>query len=217
MHSPVASEAPTPAQVMEAVYASAVTDPQACITLVVGEQFPDSRISLFHHLQRFAPQLGAPTGFDNKGYAFFGDITNGQAPATVEWPANAFHQAGGFMIHVPTREVIDQTFGADLAVNLLGPFGNDDAGTEVLVRVRYAMLLPFCYMRLLLRRPLTPREAWIQLAGAIYANGKQDACAPLIDWLRVVVTRQAEGLVPRVQLEHPRIPLMLPSLEFGPH
>jgi hypothetical protein len=208
---PVAGDAPAPALVTEAVYASAVADPQAFVTLVVDDATPEGRVCMFHRLQRFAPQLGVVTGLDNRGYAFVGDVVEGQAPATVEWPANAFHQAGDVTIRVPTREVIDQMLGADPGIRLLGPFGNDDAGTEV-IRVRYAMLLPFRYVRILLRRPLTPREAWVQLAGAIFADGKQVACAPLIDWLRAVLTRQAEGLASRVQLEHPRIPLMIPAL-----
>jgi hypothetical protein len=209
---PVAGEAPAPALVTESVYASAVADPQAFITLVVDNVTPEGRVCMFHRLQRFAPQLGVVTGLDNKGHAFFGDVIEGQMPATVKWPANAFHQAGGVTIRVPTREVIDQMLGADPEVRLLGPFGNDDAGTEIIRVRRYAMLLPFRYVRLLLRGPLTPKEAWVQLAGAIFADGKQEACAPLIDWLRAVLTRQAEGLASRVQMEHPRIPLMLPIL-----
>jgi hypothetical protein len=84
--------------------------------------------------------------------------------------------------------------------NLLGPFGNDDAGTEV-IHVCYAILAPFRYVCLLIHHPLLPREAWVQLAGDIYANDKQEECAPLIDWLlHAVLTRQAEeGLASRVQ------------------
>jgi hypothetical protein len=99
----------------------------------------------------------------------------------------------------------------DPELNLVGPFGNDDAGTEV-VRVRHAILVPFRYVRLLLQTPLTPREAWTQLVGAIIADGNQVACAPLIDWVRAAITRQADGQASRVQIEHPSIPLMLPAL-----
>jgi hypothetical protein len=66
---------------------------------------------------------------------------------------------------------------ADPAVNLVGPFGNDDAGTEV-IRVRHTILVPFRYVRLLLQMPLTPKEAWIQVAGAVIADGNHVACAP---------------------------------------
>jgi hypothetical protein len=145
----------TPAQVSDAVFASAVVDPpQAFVMLIVDATHPDGRICLFHHLQRYAPQLlGAPTEFDNVGYVFFGDLTNNQAPPSIEWPANALHQVG-VSVRVPQREILDQALAADPAVELLGPFGNEDAGTDV-IRVRQAMLVPFRYVRILLQRPLT--------------------------------------------------------------
>jgi hypothetical protein len=80
----------------------------------------------------------------------------------------------------------------DPELNLVGPFGNDDAGTEV-IRICHTILVPFGYVHLLLQMPLMPRDAWIQLAGAIIANGNHETCAPLIDWIRAAITRQAEG------------------------
>ena len=44
-----------PQVVANAVYASAVTDPQAFILLVSDPGNPDGRVSLFHRLQRFEP------------------------------------------------------------------------------------------------------------------------------------------------------------------
>jgi hypothetical protein len=200
----------TPVQVSDAVFASAVVDPQAFVMLIVDATHPNGRICLFHRLQRYAPQLGAPTEFDNVGYAFFGDLTSNQAPPSIEWPANAFHQVAA-SVRVLQREVLDQHLAAGPELELLGPFGNEDAGTDV-VRVRQAMLVPFRYVRILLQRPLTPREAWVQLAGAIYNDGNQIACEPLLDWLRVAITRQGELQASRLQQEHPRVPLMLPTL-----
>jgi hypothetical protein len=200
----------TPNQVSEAVFASAVVDPQAFVMLIVSANHPNGRLCLFHRLQRYAPQLGAPTEFDNLGYAFFGDLTNGQAPPSVEWPVTAFHQVG-VSIRVPQREVLDQLLANEPAGELVGPFGNEDAGTDV-IRVRQAMLVPFRYVRLFLERPLTPREAWVQVAGAIYNDGMHEACSPLLDWLRVAITRQGDGLPSRLLQEHPRVPLSLPSL-----
>jgi hypothetical protein len=122
----------------------------------------------------------------------------------------AFHQVG-VLVRVPQREVLDQLLAADPELALLGPFGNEDARTDV-VHVRQAMLIPFRYVRLLLQRPLTPREAWVQVAGAICNDGNQDACGPLLDWFRVALTRQGADQPSRLQQEHPRIPLMLPAL-----
>jgi hypothetical protein len=61
---PVAGDAPAPALVTESVYASAVADPQAFVTLVVDNVTPEGRVCMFHRLQRFAPQLGVMTGLD---------------------------------------------------------------------------------------------------------------------------------------------------------
>jgi hypothetical protein len=200
----------TPVQVSDAVFASAVVDPQAFVMLIVDATHPNGRICLFHRLQRYAPQLGAPTEFDNVGYAFFGDLTNNQAPPSIEWPANAFHQVAA-SVRVLQREVLDQHLATGPDLDLLGPFGKEDAGTDV-IRVRQVMLVPFRYVRILLERPLTPREAWVQVAGAIYNDGAQVACEPLLDWLRVAITRQGENQASRLQQEHPRVPLMLPAL-----
>jgi hypothetical protein len=200
----------TPVQVSDAVFASAVVDPQAFVMLVVDATHPNGRICLYHRLQRYAPQLGAPTEFDNVGYAFFGDLTNSQAPPSIEWPLTAFHQVAA-SVRVPQREVLDQLLAAGPELELLGPFGNEDAGTDV-VRVRQAMLVPFRYVRLFLQHPLTPREAWVQVAGSIYNDGMQVDCEPLLDWLRVAITRQGDDMASRLQQEHPRVPLMLPAL-----
>jgi hypothetical protein len=200
----------TPVQVSDAVFASAVVDPQAFVMLIVDATHPNGRVCLYHRLQRYAPQLGAPTEFDNVGYAFFGDLTNNQAPPSIEWPVTAFHQVAA-SVRVPQREFLDQQLAAGPELELLGPFGNEDAGTDV-VRVRQAMLVPFRYVRLFLQRPLTPREAWVQVAGAIFNDGLQVTCGPLIDWLRVALTRQGEDMASRLQQDHPRVPLMLPAL-----
>jgi hypothetical protein len=84
----------TPVQVSDVVFASAVVDPQAFVMLIVDVTHPNGRVCLFHRLQRYVPQLVASTKFDNVGCAFFGDLMNNQAPPSIEWPANTFHQVG---------------------------------------------------------------------------------------------------------------------------
>jgi hypothetical protein len=73
-----------PQQVSDAVYASAVVDPQAFVLLVTDNDHPNGRVTLFHRLQRYEPQLGRPTPFDGTGYAFHGDVVQGQAPPSIE-------------------------------------------------------------------------------------------------------------------------------------
>jgi hypothetical protein len=67
---PVAA-ALTPQQVTDAVYASAGVDPQAFILLVSDADHPNSRVTLYHRLQRYKPRLRCPTPFDGSGYAFY--------------------------------------------------------------------------------------------------------------------------------------------------
>lgn len=205
-----AANAPAPQVVSEAVYAAAVEDPQAFILLISDATHPHGRVTLFHRLQRYAPQLGNPTDFDGNGYAFYGDLVSGQAPPSVEWPANAFHQAGA-PIRVPTRAAIDQALAADPTFALFDPPDPADAGTEI-VRVRQTMLVPFHYVRLLLAHPLSPREAWIQVAGAIYNDNRQAACEPLLDWLRVTLVRQGANQPSRLARDMPDVPLATPAL-----
>jgi hypothetical protein len=145
-----AAAAPAPNLVNEAVFASAVVDPQAFAMLVlVSAAHPNGRVCLYHRLQHYAPQLGAPTDFDNIGYAFFSDLTNRQAPPIRwEWCRS----------RVPQREILDQLLVAEPESELVGPFGNDNAGTEDVVHVRQAMLVPFHYVHPTTASPYSPRS-----------------------------------------------------------
>ena len=73
-----------PQQVSDAVYASAVVDPQAFVLLVTDDDHPNGRVTLLHRLQRYEPRLGCPTPFNGSGYAFYRDVVQGQAPPSIE-------------------------------------------------------------------------------------------------------------------------------------
>ena len=68
---------PTPQEVADTVLASAVVDPQAFVGLIIDANHPDGRVTLFHRLQHYEPQLGQPTPFDNNAYTFYGDLVGG--------------------------------------------------------------------------------------------------------------------------------------------
>lgn len=143
-----------PQQVSDAVYASAVVDPQAFVLLVTDDDHPNGQVTLFHRLQRYEPQLGQPTLFNGSGYAFYGDVVQGQAPPSVEWPANAFHQVNA-AVCVPQHQVIEDWLVTNPDTPLMDPPDAVGVGME-LVRVRNCMLVPYHYVRLLLQRPLMP-------------------------------------------------------------
>jgi hypothetical protein len=89
----------------------------------------------------YAPQVGAPTEFNNVGYAFFGDLKNNLAPRSIEWPVTVFHQVAA-SVWVPQREVLDQLLAAGPDLKLLSSFRNEDAGMDV-IWVCQVLLLPF--------------------------------------------------------------------------
>ena len=74
------------------------------------------------------------------------------------------------------------------------------------------MLVPFKYVRLLLQCPLSPREAWEQVARVVYNDGNEMACTPLLDWLRVCLMAHAANMPSRLVVAAPHIPLALPAL-----
>jgi len=205
---PVANP-PAPQAVAGAIYASATVDPQAFLLLVTDADHPNGRVTLFHRLQRHEAQLGHPSPFDNRVYAFMGDIVQGQAPPSVEWEPTTFHLAQ--TVRVPTNAVIDQAIAGDPNFALFDPIDPADAAAED-VRVRNTVLLPFDYVRLALPGPLTPRQAWVEIAGAIINDGKANDCQPLLNWLRVALVRQAAGQPSRLGRPMPPVPLATQAL-----
>jgi hypothetical protein len=83
---PVAGDTPAPALVTESVYASAVTDPQAFVTLVVDNVTPEGRVCMFHRLQHFAPQLGVVRAWTTKVMLSLGMSWKGNYPPRSNGP-----------------------------------------------------------------------------------------------------------------------------------
>lgn len=202
----------TPLALANDVYASAVHDPQSFLLLCshnMTDLAAPGAVTLFHRLQRYQPQLGNPAPmYDNNGYAFHGDLVHGQIQS-VRWPDQAFYQVNA-LIRVPNAATIAQAFAENPDTEMLGPYAEADQGTE-LARVRQCMLVPFRYVRLLLETPLTPRQAWERLAGAIFTDGNEVACLPLLQWLQVALTRQNANERSRLTQEYPTVPLASPA------
>ena len=191
-HVPPQNNAPnviTPQALASRVFQSE-ENPQAYLLLCTdGPNDQIGRLKCFHRVAKFSSRMGhAPSQWDDRVFAFHGDLV-GQQITTIEWPVNAFHQ-GPSIVRVPTLDVLDQFLAANPNDDLIGPFQNNDAGTE-LVKVRRSMYVPPAYVHLLLATPLTPREAYLRLGGAIRGDNRTAACQPLIDFLRVALTRNA--------------------------
>ena len=114
------------------------------------------KIQGFHRAVRFQPGLIAQTVFDDVGYAFLGDVHNGQAPHTVVWDNDYFARVG--TTQVPTPAALDQIIAQEPDEDQYGPFAAGTPDTE-LVNVRYCCFVPNRYMTMLLEDSMTPREA----------------------------------------------------------
>ena len=79
---------------------------------------------------------------------------------------------------------IDNAHTADAQV--LGPFVAGDAGT-VQRRVRFTVVVPPAYVPLFLAAPLMPRQAWETVRAQIIADGREAACEPFVNYLRLAL------------------------------
>ena len=166
--------------------------PTAFLVLSVrpGEEAPT--VKCYHRLTKFLPRMGMPASpWDDKVFAFSGDLLNGQL-STVKWERALYQPASNNQIIVGTDTLVEDQFAVDANIQLLGPFADGDAGTER-VRVRNTVYLPPMFVSTMIDEEMSPREAWFRLGGAISSEGKLVECKPVIDWLKVALTRASNG------------------------
>ena len=122
--------------------------------------------------------------FTSKGKVPFGTF------ACANWLAASLHKTGT-AVYVLTLQAIDVALSADPKINLLEPFVSGDSDVEAIC-IRKTTYLPETFMGILLKRNLTPVEAWIFLSGAIVDNGAMVDFRPITNWIRVAITRKSE-------------------------
>ena len=69
------------------------------------------------------------------------------------------------------------------------------------------MYVPAPYVGLLLSGDLTPVEAWQHLRGEIVDAAAEDACCPIVDWLRAALTRSELDALSNLVVPDPSAPL----------
>jgi hypothetical protein len=112
---------------------------------------------------------------------------------TIEFPNDAFTRLGGGALYrVGLTQRMDTMYNADPNLGVLGPFGNFDAGTE-LVQSRNIVPIPHRYTRHFIRGPLTPRQFWEALGQDIISNQDGGPCAPIMNLFRVACTLNVVG------------------------
>ena len=188
-----------------------VLSPEQIKNLVIGartQRVPtaflllhDGHLHIYLQVDKFHVHLGLPPSpWDDKMFAQKGDLHRNQA-VLVEWKSDYFHQLNQQLL-VPMPATIDATLAAQPEIELLGPYVQGEAGTE-LIKVRRTCFVPPRYVNMFLGIPLTPREAWERVRGQIVIDGQERACHPFIKYLQASLTRSGANAEPALALPEP--------------
>lgn len=175
--------------------------------LTYFERYNDEALDPFsgdlphHHIGRMG------TNANKQDVVFLGDMRGLLPPNLIYFPEDAFARTGS--LTVPRAEVLDQAFADNPRCTVVGPYDDDDPGTEVLAP-RRMMYLPPKYAPIALAHPnLTAREAWEKLGGIILSGGGAEdrivEARPLLTWLRIACTVNGVGSYPLLS-EAPSFP-----------
>jgi hypothetical protein len=163
------------------------------------------RLFLLHRVAKFHAVVGMPPHqWDNRAFAFKGDLVQGQLPS-VDFGSDYLHQIPGQQT-VPTSDALTQLLAGDPALDMVGPFANGEAGTE-LIRTRRCIYVPPRYVTLFLETDLSPREGYERFLAAATANNDVVECAPLLQWLHLALMRTGDGLGSALVRAPPLVPL----------
>jgi hypothetical protein len=117
--------------------------------------------------------------------AYFGDVVNGQAPATVIIPDTLYNQIQ--VVQVPTDARLLQLIAAEPERETFGPFAAGDPDVTP-VTTRRLVVVPNKYVAPFIASGMSPKAAYLALKGVIQQDGNEVACSNLLDWLRVAMT-----------------------------
>jgi hypothetical protein len=102
---------------------------------------------------------------------------------------------------------VEELWQASPQDQLLGPFPDNDANTRQ-CRTRRLMYVPPKFVPMVLNRRLsTPCQLWSEMAQAIIADGAEDACKELLDWIVMAGCCPAAATPSSLVLPMPRLPL----------
>ena len=170
----------------------------------------DNLIHVYLQLEKFHPRAGMPaTRWDDRMFISKGELHH-NSQVTVEFREDYFNQIAA-NVAVPSPEMIDAGYAVDPAANLLGPNDIRNDGITNL-RVRRTCFVPAPYVPLFLAKPLSPREAWDTVRSQIVTDNRQEACRPLIDYLRCAICITQANESPTVAVNPPLAPLPDPIL-----
>ena len=184
----VAANPATPAHVLGRTMSAADGGMSlAFVTLCRNANAPNDdpgRIVCLHRVKKFHAMMGSQSAWSQQAFAFRRDVIDGQIQ-TVAWPEEAFHLTShtraATLAHTLTL------LAADPGLDVLGPHGDADAGTEV-TRTRRTSFVPQKYVEIFLDEDLLPRTAFERCHAALATDGNLVACEPLLTFLRLAMT-----------------------------
>ena len=164
----------------------------------------DSRIHVYVQLDKFSTRMGMePTQWDDDVFAAKGEL-NHNHQITVSWRNDYFNQTPN--LRLPSDELVNSSYAADLNLVLLGPYCADDADTFV-QNVRRTCYVPPKYVPLFLTGPLTPRQAWEIVQAQIVIDNNTVSCLALTNFIKATMTVSGDPDRPLVAVADPTVPL----------
>ena len=175
----------THAALLTRVLASGHSVPKVFLSLV--EHGGVYRSVSVHRLTLYSNHLYEISPWDNLVLGFGGDVLPGNHIELLRFPGNAFEVTG--MQVVPTVAGMHALLAATPTATSVGPFHDGDPDTQV-IHSRNVLPVPPAYINIILDKTLTPRELWDQLGGSITADGREEECQLLMEWLLMGLTRR---------------------------
>ena len=120
------------------------------------------------------------------------------------WDPTYLHLAAA--VYVLSAAAIYTSLSGNANITLLGPYGEGDAGVEI-IRCLKTVYVPTPYVGLLVCADLTPVEAWNRLRGAIVDAAAEATCRLLIDWLCAAIVRSGLNKNSALVVPKPSAPL----------
>lgn len=109
---------------------------------------------------------------------------------------------------VPTAAQIDNLIAADPNEELFGPFQAKNKNVEV-IHTRNCCLVPTAYIPLVIDQPHTPKELWTTLKGAISADGLDQECAPVVEFLQACLSCPTQDALSPSALDAAHLPTVV--------
>jgi hypothetical protein len=197
----------TPEDILHDILSTNESFPTNLLGIYETEGMECGQSLLLSGVRRYPRMIGIPSRWDDKVFAFAGDVEEGTV-ISVNFPDDAFDPAGGgTVVYRPSTSArIDELLAAAPDAELLGPFVVTDAQVRR-SSTRNMMYVPPRYVPIVAARRLTPRQLWTDLVGAIRADGNEVPCAALVNWVALALVRPIAGEPGVVHKEVVDVPL----------